>query len=52
VRGGVPSIPDPEGQIGGAVSYRFTYTAVVIDGTTGVGGSYRYRTIDAQSSIA
>lgn len=52
VRGGVPSIPDPEGMIGGAVSYRFTYTAVVIDGVSGVGGSFRYRTIDAQSTIA
>lgn len=52
VRGGVPSIPDPEGMIGGAVSYRYTYAAVVIDGAVGIGGSFRYRTIDAQSSIA
>lgn len=52
VRGGVPSIADPEGMVGGAVSYRYTFAAVVIDGTTGIGGSYRYKTIDCASSIA
>ena len=52
VKGGTPSIPDPEGVIGGAVSYRFCFTGLVLDGPTGIGGTYRYVTIDAQSSIA
>lgn len=52
IRGGKAAIFDPEGTIGGAVSYRFTYTAAILDGVTGIGGSIRYRTIDAVSTIA
>jgi len=48
---GAPSIPDPEGVIGGAVSYNFKMTTVVLDGPAGIGGVYRMRQIDAQSSI-
>ncbi len=52
VNGGVPSIPDPEGVIGAAVSYNFVFTSVILDGPAGIGGTYRYKTIDAISSIA
>jgi N4-gp56 family major capsid protein len=48
---GAPSIADPEGVIGGAVSYNFIYTTVVLDGPATIGGQYRYRMIDASSSI-
>lgn len=48
---GEPSIPDPEGVIGAAVSYNFIYTTVVLDGPSTIGGQYRYRLIDANSSI-
>ncbi len=51
VNGGVPSIPDPEGVIGAAVSYNFVFCTVVLDGPAGIGGSFRYKTIDAVSSI-
>lgn len=50
IRGG-NNIYDPEGVIAAAVSYNFVYTAVVLEGPTGIGGTYRYRTIDAPSSI-
>lgn len=45
------SIADPEGVIGAAVSYNFVFTAVVLDGPASIGGTYRYRTVDAASSI-
>lgn len=48
---GQPSIPDPEGVIGAAVSYNFIYVAVVLDGPSTIGGQYRFRLIDATSSI-
>ncbi len=51
VNGGVPSIPDPEGVIGAAVSYNFVFTTVILDGPAGIGGTFRYKTIDAISSI-
>lgn len=51
INGGVPSIPDPEGVIGAAVSYNFVFTTVVLDGPAGIGGSYRYRTLDPISSV-
>ncbi len=51
VNGGVPSIPDPEGVIGAAVSYNFVFTTVILDGPAGIGGSFRYRTTDAVSSV-
>jgi N4-gp56 family major capsid protein len=46
------SMADPERVIGAAVSYNFIYTAVVLDGPAGIGGVYRYKTLDPQSSIA
>lgn len=46
-----PSIPDPEGVIGGFVSYNFVFSTVVLDGPAQIGGVYRYRTLDAISSI-
>jgi hypothetical protein len=45
-------VADPEGVISAAVSYNFIFTAVVLDGPAGIGGVYRYKTLDAQSSIA
>lgn len=48
---GQPSIADPEGNIGAAVSYNFAFTTVVLDGPGSVGGTYRYKTLDPQSTI-
>lgn len=48
---GSPNVADPEGIIGAAVSYNFVFTTVVLDGPNGIGGTYRYKTLDAQSSI-
>lgn len=45
------SIANPEGKIGAIVSYNFVFTTVVLDGPAGIGGVYRYRTIDAESTI-
>lgn len=46
------SVADPEGVISAFVSYNFIFTAAVLDGPAGIGGVYRYRTLDPQSSIA
>lgn len=43
---------DPEGLIRAAVAYNFATASVVLDGPAGIGGSYRYKTLDPQSSIA
>jgi N4-gp56 family major capsid protein len=48
---GKPQIADPEGVIGAAVSYNFIFTTVVLEGPTGIGGTYRYKTLDPQSEI-
>lgn len=48
---GSPSIADPEGVIGAAVSYNFVFTVVILDGTPTIGGVYRFRYIDASSTI-
>ena len=45
-------IYDPEGLIAGAVAYNFIFTSVVLEGPAGIGGSYRYKTMEAASSIA
>lgn len=45
------SMADPEGILGGAVSYRFLFGVSVLEGPTGISGNYRFRTIDAPSSI-
>lgn len=50
-RGG-NNIADPEGLIAAAVAYKFATTTVVLEGPSGIGGQYRYRTLDPQSSIA
>jgi N4-gp56 family major capsid protein len=52
VRSAGPTPYDPAGELGGAVSFRFTYTACGLSGQAGIGGSFRSRTIDAASSIA
>lgn len=48
---GSPSIVDPEGVIGAAVSYNFVFTTMITEGPSGIGGTYRYRTTDASSTI-
>ena len=48
---GEPSIADPEGVIGAAVSYNFVFTAVVLEGPAGIGGNYRFLMWDTVSSI-
>ena len=47
----VSNIADPEGNIGGAVSYNFKFAVVVLEGPAGIGGTFRYRTLDPQSSL-
>lgn len=50
---GEPSIADPEGVIGGAVSYNFVFVAAVLEGPVAtIGGTYRFKTIDVTSTIA
>ena len=44
-------VANPEGKIGAVVSYKFVFTTVVLDGPAGIGGTYRYRTIDTESTI-
>lgn len=48
---GAPSIVDPEGVIGAACSYNFVFTTVVMEGPSGIGGTYRFKMFDAVSSI-
>jgi hypothetical protein len=43
---GKPSIADPEGKIGAAVSYRFVFATKLLDTST-----YRYKIINALPSI-
>jgi N4-gp56 family major capsid protein len=50
-RGGNATVYDPEGVIAGGVSYNFAFGLGVLDGPTGIGGTYRFKTIDAPSSI-
>lgn len=45
------SVADPERVIGAFVSYNFKYTAVILDGPAGIGGTFRYKTYECQSSI-
>lgn len=53
IKGGasVDNIADPEGVIGAAVSYNYVYCAVVLEGPAGIGGTYRYKTLECPSSI-
>ena len=48
---GAPSIVDPEGVIGAACSYNFVFTSVVLEGPSGIGGTYRFKMFDAATSI-
>lgn len=45
------SMANPEGKIRGIVSYNFTYAAAILEGPAGIGGSFRFKTIDCASSI-
>lgn len=42
---------DPEGTIGGSVSYRFVFGVRLLDGPADIGGQYRQRTLECPSSI-
>lgn len=46
------SVPDPTGEIGALVSYYFTYLVVPLDGPAGIGGSYRWKTMDCATTLA
>lgn len=46
-----PSLPDPEGVIGGFVSYNFKFVPVVLEGPAGIAGTYRFKTCNHVSSI-
>lgn len=48
---GEKSIYDPEGVIKAAVSYNFVFTTIVLEGPAGIGGTYRFKTLEAPSSI-
>lgn len=45
------NIANPEGLIRAAVSYNFVFTAVVLEGPTGIGGTYRGKQITAHSTV-
>lgn len=51
VRGGTPTIYDPTGVLGGAVSYKFYFGTAVLEGPNGIGGVYRYRTADPTTTV-
>lgn len=46
-----PSVADPEGVIGGWVSYNFKFVPVVMEGPAGIGGTYRFKLANHVSSI-
>lgn len=46
------SVADPANVIRGICSYNFVFTTVILEGPAGIGGEYRYKTFDAESSIA
>jgi N4-gp56 family major capsid protein len=45
------NIADPEGMIGAAVAYNFSFASVVLQGPASIPGPYRYRYIDVQSTL-
>jgi len=45
------TIADPEGVIGGAVSYNVKFAVVILEGPAGIGGSYRFRILLPQSTL-
>jgi N4-gp56 family major capsid protein len=46
-----PSLPDPEGVIGGFASYKFSFVPVILEGPAGIAGTYRFKTLETKSSI-
>ena len=46
-----PTPYDPAGVYGGAVSYKFYFTVAIPSGPNGIGGVYRYRYMDATSTV-
>lgn len=46
-----PDLADPEGVIGGFVSYNFKFVPVIMEGPAGIAGTYRFKTFNAVSSI-
>jgi len=46
-----PDVANPTGQIGGIVSYNFTAAFALLEGPSGIGGTYRNSYIDTPSSI-
>jgi len=42
---------DPTGEIGTIVSYRYTFTGVVTEGPSGIGGNFRYVTWDVPTRL-
>lgn len=51
IPGGKMTLYDPTGEIGGMVSYRFTYVTTVLDGPSGIGGNFRYVTWEAPTKL-
>lgn len=47
-----PSLADPEGLIGGFASYNFAFVPVILEGPAGIGGTFRFKTMETKSSIA
>lgn len=45
------NLANPEGLIGAAVSYNFSFCGVVLEGPAGIGGSYRMKQISVASSV-
>jgi N4-gp56 family major capsid protein len=48
---GEVSAADPEGVIGGLTSYNFVFVPVVLEGPAGIGGTYRFKSFNPESSI-
>ena len=46
------SVPDPTGEIGAIASYYFTYLCVPLDGPAGIGGTYRWKSLDCATTLA
>lgn len=46
------SLADPTNEIGAIVSYYFTYLAVPLDGPAGIGGTFRWKTMECTTTLA
>jgi len=51
VKSSGPTIYDPTGVIGGIVSYKFYFGTAVLEGPAGIGGNYRFRTMEAVTTV-